>query len=111
VKVRVVSFPCWELFQAQPRDYQNSVFLAGVPVLAVEASAVLGWHEYAHAVVGMSSYGASAPLNDVMKNFGFTKDNVVTRAREVLAFYADKAVPNLLERPFYNSYPPNAIIH
>ncbi len=61
VQVRVVSMPSWELFREQPKDYQLSVFPDGVPVMAVEAASVVGWEEYAHAVIGMKTFGASAP--------------------------------------------------
>ena len=68
-KVRVVSFPSWELFKEQSLDYQQSVFLPGVPVLAVEAGSVIGWREYSHAVVGMNSFWANGHVKDVFKHF------------------------------------------
>ena len=57
--------PSWELFKEQSLEYKQSVFLDGVPVLAIEAASVVGWHEYSHAVWGMFSFGASAPLKVV----------------------------------------------
>ena len=78
--VRVVSFPCWELFEAQPDDYRRSVLPKGVPTLAVEAAASLGWDRYADDVVAIDHYGASAPGSKVMAEFGFTPDNVAARA-------------------------------
>ena len=82
--VRVVSFPCWELFDAQPDEYRSSVLPAGVPTLAVEAGSTFGWDRYADAVVGIDHYGASAPGGTVLAEFGFTVDNVTARARALL---------------------------
>lgn len=53
--------PCWELFDAQDFAYKASVFPEGVPVVSVEALTVFGWNKYAHATVGMKTFGASAP--------------------------------------------------
>ena len=82
--VRVVSFPCWELFDAQPDDYRRSVLPKGVPTLAVEAGASLGWDRYADDVVAIDHYGASAPGSKALAEFGFTPDNVAARARALL---------------------------
>jgi len=100
VKVRVVSMPCWELFREQSIEYQQSVFLEGVPVMAIEAASVIGWKEYSHAAIAMHSFGASGPLKDVMTKFGFTTENVVKRAREVLSFYSKHPAHNLVLHPF-----------
>lgn len=59
--VRVVSMPSVELFEAQPRDYQRSVLVPGVPTLSVEPAAQHGWHKYAHGHVCMTTFGTSAP--------------------------------------------------
>jgi transketolase len=82
--VRVVSFPCWELFDAQPADYQASVLPKGVPTLAVEAGSSFGWDRYADDTVAIDHYGASAPGGTVLAEFGFTSDNVAARARALL---------------------------
>ena len=95
--VHVVSFPCWELFDKQPVEYKHGIFPAGVPVLGVEALATEGWCKYAHSTVGMVSFGASAPGKDLANRFGFTADNVAAQANELVAFYAGKAAPHLLE--------------
>jgi len=100
VKVRVVSMPTWELFKSQSVEYQQSVFLDGVPVMAIEAGSVLGWREYAHACWGMKTFGASAPVKDLFMKFGFTTENIIVKAREVLAFYSKHPVHNLILRPF-----------
>jgi transketolase len=85
VGVRVVSFPCWEWFAAQPEAYRASVFPPGVPVLSVEAGATLGWERYADESIGIDHFGASAPVAVVMEEFGFTAANVEKRARALLA--------------------------
>lgn len=93
--------PSWELFRAQSLEYQQSVFLEGVPVLSVEASATFGWREYSHASVGLKSFGASGPYKDVYAKFGITADNVAKKARELLDFYSKHGpAHNLVLRPF-----------
>ena len=99
VHVQLVSMPCWELFDRKPAAYKRSVFPSGVPVLAVEALCAEGWSKYAHSVVGMTTFGASAPGKELNKKFGFTAENVVAKAQELLAFYSTRRVPDLLDRP------------
>jgi len=97
--VQSVSMPCWELFDQQPDEYKRSIFPPGVPVLAVEALCAEGWCKYAHSVVGMKTFGASAPGKDLNKKFGFTSEHVIAKAKELLAFYETRPAPSLLERP------------
>ena len=80
LSVRVVSMPSWELFAAQSDEYRADVLPPGVPTLAVEAGVTLGWERYADDAVGIDHFGASAPGDVVLKEFGFTVDNVVARA-------------------------------
>merc|ERR1719428_2099576 len=103
VQVSIVSMPCQELFEEQPKEYQLSIFPEGVPVLSVEASAVRGWEKYAHLSVGMDRFGASGPIKALYSKFGFTKENVVAQAKELLAFYAGEPAPSLINRPM-NSF-------
>lgn len=88
IKARVVSMPCWDLFDAQPQAYQDAVLLPDVAArLAVEAGASMGWHKYVGAagdVIGVDRFGASAPVDVVMDQFGFNIDNVVTRAKALI---------------------------
>ena len=98
-RVSLVSMPCWELFDDQPLEYRLSVFPDGVPVLAVEAASAEGWGKYAHSVLGMRTFGASAPAKDLHKHFGFTTEAITAKARELLAFYESRPVPCLLRRP------------
>ncbi|MBW4697577.1 MAG: transketolase [Aphanocapsa lilacina HA4352-LM1] len=87
IAARVVSFPSWELFEAQPQEYKDSILTPGIKRLAVEAGTSLGWHKYVGlegAVIGVDRYGASAPIKAVMPEYGFTVDNVVAHALKVL---------------------------
>jgi transketolase len=88
LKVRCVSMPSWDLFDAQPQAYRDSVLPPAVTRrLAVEAGATLGWERYvgqAGDVVGIDRFGASAPAKTLLKEFGFSADNVVARARKLL---------------------------
>jgi transketolase len=89
VKVRVVSMPSWELFERQDSRYKESVFTTGVTKrLAIEAGVSLGWHRYVGTkgvVVCMDRFGASAPADRLMKEFGFTTEMVVQKAKALLA--------------------------
>jgi transketolase len=88
VKVRVVSMPSWELFEAQPQAYHDEVLPPAVSArLAIEAGATMGWHRYVGSVgdvIGLDRFGASAPGNTAMAQLGFSVDNVVSRAKALL---------------------------
>jgi transketolase len=88
-RARVVSLPCWELFDRQPAAYRHQVLPPEVRArVAVEQAATLGWDRYVGddgAVVGMHTFGASAPLKQLLTRFGFTPDKVAEAARESLA--------------------------
>jgi transketolase len=88
INVRVVSLPSWDIFEEQSQEYRDSVIPKNVPArLAIEAAAPFGWKQYVgdHGdVIGMTSFGASAPAEALMKHFGFTAENVVTRAKKLL---------------------------
>jgi transketolase len=83
--VRVVSMPSWEVFAEQPDAYRDGILPPGVPTLAVEAGASLGWDRYADDVVAIDHFGASAPGSVALAEFGYTPDNVVARARALLS--------------------------
>jgi transketolase len=85
VHARVVSFPSWELFALQPDEYRSSVLPDGIPRLAVEAATSFGWERYADATVCIDHFGASAPGDVALEEFGFTPQNVATRAITLLA--------------------------
>jgi transketolase len=84
VAASVVSLPCWELFAAQPDDYQDRVLPPEVPTLAVEAGTSFGWDRWVDDSVSLDRFGASAPGGEVLANFGFTAQNVADRARQLL---------------------------
>jgi transketolase len=87
VRARVVSFPSFELFDAQPEAYRQEVLPPDIPRIAVEAGATRGWHEYVGdlgAVIGLDRFGASAPGEVVMREMGFTPERVVERAMRLL---------------------------
>eukprot|EP00040_Diaphanoeca_grandis_P030307 m.178977 g.178977 ORF g.178977 m.178977 type:complete len:686 (-) comp31954_c2_seq1:269-2326(-) len=98
VSTRVVSFPCWSLFEQQSAEYKASVFPEGIPVLSVEAASTVGWSKYAHCSIGMTTFGASGKGPALMKHFGFSEDNVVAKA-QILATTYKRAAPTL-QRPF-----------
>ena len=83
---RVVSFPSWQLFERQSAEYRESVLPRSVACrVAVEAAVSSGWERYlgdAGDFIGMTGFGASAPIEDLMKHFGFTAENVARRTRE-----------------------------
>ncbi|HEX7582825.1 MAG TPA: transketolase C-terminal domain-containing protein, partial [Gaiellaceae bacterium] len=84
VQARVVSMPCWELFEAQPADYRDEVLPPDVKSrLSVEAGVALGWKRWVGDEgdsISIEHFGASAPGNTVLEKFGYTVDNVVARA-------------------------------
>ena len=85
VSARVVSFPSWELFATQPDEYRAEVLPDGVARLAVEAASSFGWERYADATVCLDHFGASAPGEQVLAEFGFTAANVAERASALVA--------------------------
>jgi transketolase len=80
VAARVVSMPCWDLFEVQEDDYQESVLPPDVPTLAVEAASSFGWDRWADDSVSIDRFGASAPGEVVLEKLGYTGDNVAQRA-------------------------------
>lgn len=87
IAVRVVSMPSTSIFDKQDKDYRDSVLPLGIPKLAVEAAHEDYWRKYVGLegdVIGMSSFGESAPGNTLFNHFGFTVDNIVQRAKAIL---------------------------
>jgi transketolase len=89
IAARVVSMPSWELFERQDEDYRNAVLPPAIRArVVVEAGAVIGWDRYAGcggAIIGMHSFGGSAPIKDLMRKFGFTADKVAETAESLIA--------------------------
>jgi transketolase len=88
VRSRVVSMPSWDIFEQQPQEYRDSVLPAGVKArIAIEQASTFGWERYVGVggrVVGMHTFGASAPLKELQKEFGFEPDRVASMAKELL---------------------------
>ena len=88
IRVRVVSMPCWELFDEQPQDYRESVFPKTIKArLAVEAGSGLGWAKWVGfdgEVISVDRFGSSAPGSEVLKQYGFTVENVMTRVERLV---------------------------
>ena len=89
VPARIVSMPSWELFERQDEQYRKRVLPPQIRArVTVEAGSVIGWDRYAGAsgaIIGMRSFGASAPFKDVLKKFGFTPENVLAAAKAQIA--------------------------
>jgi transketolase len=96
IRSRVVSMPSWELFDEQPADYRDAVLPPGVTArIAVEQAAAIGWERYVGPrgqVIGMRTFGASAPLADLQRRFGFEPERIVAAARTMLG-RAERATP------------------
>jgi transketolase len=87
IGARVVSMPCWELFDAQSETYRESVLRPGTVKVAIEAAISFGWDRYLgeHGrFIGMKGFGASAPAKDLYKHFGITADAAAEAARSLL---------------------------
>ena len=88
IRSRVVSMPSWDIFELQPREYRDSVLPPAITArVAIEQASTFGWSRYVGErgrVIGMETFGASAPLKELMKKFGFEPENVVAAAKEVL---------------------------
>lgn len=86
-KVRVVSMPSFELFDKQASKYKNSILIPGIPKLAIEAGATLGWRDYVGEngdILGLNRFGASAPGETVFKELEFTAAEVIKKAKKLL---------------------------
>lgn len=87
IGVSVVSMPSWDMFEMQSEEYKKSVLPEGLPKVAVEAGVTLGWSRYTSSednVIGINKFGASAPGGTVMKEYGFTAENVAAKVKSLL---------------------------
>jgi transketolase len=101
VTARVVSMPCMEVFDAQPKDYKLSVIPDGIPALSVEVMSTLGWEKYSHEQFGLNRFGASGPYKEVYAKFEFTPEGISKRAVATIDFYKDvKPLRSPLNRAF-----------
>jgi transketolase len=86
IPARVVSMPSWELFDHQPQEYRDSVLPPSIqPRVSVEQASTMGWNRYARWNIGMTTFGASAPLKELQKKFGFTPDAIIAAAKQQIA--------------------------
>jgi transketolase len=96
VAARVVSMPSWKIFDEQSKEYKASIFHDHLPKLAIEAGATLGWWKYVgrHGdVIGLDRFGASAPGPVAMEKLGFSVENVVAKARDLVEAYKSELAP------------------
>jgi transketolase len=94
IRTRVVSLPCWNLFDSQPAEYREAVLPPEVPLLAIEAGVSLGWRPYIGAgmeVIGVDRFGASAPGEVVMREYGLSVEHVIQRALDVVKRHKEKS--------------------
>jgi transketolase len=88
IRSRVVSMPSWDIFEEQSQEYRDSVLPAAVEArLAIEQASTFGWERYvgrSGRIIGMKTFGASAPLKELQRKFGFEPERVVEAARELL---------------------------
>jgi transketolase len=80
-KANVVSVPCFDLFIEQDKSYMDSIIKAGTKTVAIEAARGLEWYRLAQDVIGMDTFGASAPANQLFEKFGFTVESVMERIK------------------------------
>jgi transketolase len=94
VHARVVSMPSTNLFASQSDDYREQILPTGVPILVIEAGSPIGWQSFVGprvAVIGIDTFGSSAPGQIVMEHYGFTVENVCRQAHHVLDQLKEKA--------------------
>lgn len=83
IDVAVVSMPCMELFEEQSMLYQMDV-LGNKPVISMEAAATFGWNRFAQRTIGIDTFGASGPANELYEHFGLTSDNLVEEVKQLI---------------------------
>ena len=93
IPTRVVSLPCWEVFDMQDKAYRLQVLPDGIPILSVEVYTTLGWEKYSHEQFGINSFGASGPYKEVYKKFDMTPEGVSQRGQATVEFW--KGVSNI----------------
>nr|AEH41557.1 transketolase TktA [Endocarpon pusillum] len=100
VTARVVSMPCFEVFDAQPKEYRLQCLPDGIPSMSVEVMSTLGWERYSHEQFGLNRFGASGAYKDVYKKFDFVPEGVAKRAMATIDFYKDTKVRSPINRAF-----------
>ncbi|KAJ5224870.1 uncharacterized protein N7469_008373 [Penicillium citrinum] len=100
IAARVVSVPCFEVFDAQDKEYRLKVLPDGIPVLSVEACSTMGWERYSHEQFGLNRFGASGPYKQVYEKFEFTPAGISKRAIATIDFYKGHGVRSPINRAF-----------
>ncbi|KAJ5082409.1 hypothetical protein N7532_011452 [Penicillium argentinense] len=100
VAARVVSVPCFEVFDSQSKEYRLQVLPDGIPVLSVEACSTMGWERYSHEQFGLNRFGASGPYKQVYEKFEFTPAGISKRAIATIDFYKGHSVRSPINRAF-----------
>ncbi|EER27073.1 Transketolase [Coccidioides posadasii str. Silveira] len=100
ITARVVSIPCFEIFDVQPKEYRLQVIPDGIPSLSVEVMSTMGWERYSHEQFGLNRFGASAPYKEVYKKFEFTPEGISKRALATIDFYKGYKVRSPINRAF-----------
>ncbi|KAL2006661.1 hypothetical protein VTN00DRAFT_9329 [Thermoascus crustaceus] len=100
IAARVVSIPCFEVFDAQDKSYRLQVIPDGIPVLSFEAASTMGWERYSHEQFGLNRFGASGPYKEVYKKFEFTPEGVAKRAIATIDFYKGQTPRSPINRAF-----------
>ncbi|OKL63945.1 Transketolase [Talaromyces atroroseus] len=100
VAARVVSIPCFEVFDAQSKEYRLSVLPDGIPILSVEAASTLGWERYSHEQFGINRFGASGPYKQVYEKFEITPEGISKRALATIDFYRGVKPRSPINRAF-----------
>jgi transketolase len=90
IKTRLVSLPCWFVFDQQDEAYRLSVLRSGAPILSLEALSTAGWQKYSHEQYGLKGWGASGPYQKVYEKFGITGSNIAAVGKKVVEFYKKK---------------------
>jgi transketolase len=97
---RVVSMPCWELFEEQSQEYKESVFPQGIPVISVEAMSTFGWHKFAHVAICLDTFGHSAPYKQIYEKVGLVPNVIADKAKKTIAHYKN-VVPEYKIKPVF----------
>ncbi|KAL2000175.1 hypothetical protein VTN02DRAFT_3461 [Thermoascus thermophilus] len=100
IAARVVSIPCFEVFDAQDKSYRLQVIPDGIPVLSFEAASTMGWERYSHEQFGLNRFGISGPYKEVYKRFEFTPEGVAKRAIATIDFYKGQTPRSPINRAF-----------
>lgn len=90
IKTRIVSLPCWLVFDQQDEEYRLSVLRSGAPILSLEALSTAGWQKYSHEQYGLTGWGASGPYQQVYEKFGITGSNIAAVGKKIVNFYRAK---------------------